>query len=686
MERVHIPFDTVDVSMKIWSRCFLCLAMALGYSQVVYAEDEVIPVEDDDVVAADIEEDDGVLELNAIEISESPEEQIRNGTRPPFAQVISQPQLQSINDWLESANGVYGDASGKGTRNVIVRGFEGRQLTYDFEGMPLDTGYDGMTGLDVLPMNWIGSGRIAHADAVPTDDVGLGGKIDLYSFSPKLFEANLELTLTGVTGSVAHGMKKGPWEWAATAGGRFSNGFYMSHAYESTKDEDGGLRDYSGRKGGNFLVKAGRELGNWGKVELISGWAQAPRGVPTGINTGYRRYWDFTSWRVAFVTTRLQWKTDILTGQVQLWATDQGNTLEAYDSPERNTQKTAVASTSIWQDDDYGGRIDLGSPVWSLGKAGYIQALFRTDLRYQRHESNEDTYALAVHTDKDSSRFYYAVRPAIDWQITPSIHTFISGNVIGAKALSQHTTQTTPQPGLEDIVNGGFSFGFDYAVIESLDLNLRVARRMRLPTLKEQFRSLPGEDLEIPTLKPETGWDMELEAHWKPTDWFALTVGVFDTEIRDLIEFRYTNQIKLAYNVAKSRIAGVDASTVLGPWYGLSLDLSYHYLYAYDLSQDHVLNDRPAHNFRFAAHYAPIDNLKFTIGGQYESKRRTEAWLSTKSAWMGQIFLLNAEIEYKLENVYLYLRGTNLTDYNYARAFGYPEPGFELMLGANLTM
>ena len=72
MERVHIPFDTVDVSMKIWSRCFLCLAMALGYSQVVYAEDEVIPVEDDDVVAADIEEDDGVLELNAIEISESP--------------------------------------------------------------------------------------------------------------------------------------------------------------------------------------------------------------------------------------------------------------------------------------------------------------------------------------------------------------------------------------------------------------------------------------------------------------------------------------------------------------------------------------------------------------------------------------------------------------------------------------
>ena len=182
----------------------------------------------------------------------------------------------------------------------------------------------------------------------------------------------------------------------------------------------------------------------------------------------------------------------------------------------------------------------------------------------------------------------------------------------------------------------------------------------------------------------EVAWDFEAEIHYRPIEEVSITVGAFDAEIDDLIVFLYTNGTKLAFNVDESRMAGVDIALSVGPFVGLTLDAAYHYLYAYDLSRDHVLNDRPAHNFRASLHYSPIDNLRLTIGCQFESKRRTEAWMSANYAWLGNVFLLDAEIEYKLEKVSLYLRGTNLTDYNYQRAFGYPEAGVNVMLGAKL--
>ena len=102
---------------------------------VLFAVLNVLPAnaQEEDIIVIDEDEDtesDGVsqtspqvLELNPIDIVETPEQQVLNGARPAFAQTIAMPRLQSVNDWLESANGVYGDASGKGTRSVIVRGF-----------------------------------------------------------------------------------------------------------------------------------------------------------------------------------------------------------------------------------------------------------------------------------------------------------------------------------------------------------------------------------------------------------------------------------------------------------------------------------------------------------------------------------------------------------------------------------
>lgn len=630
------------------------------------------------------------LELDAIEIMDSVEAEVRNGARPSFAQTITSPEVQSINDWLESANGVYGDASGKGMRSVIVRGFETRQLDVQFASMPIDSGYDGMTGLDVLPMNWISAGRIAHADATPTDGVGFGGKIDLYAFDPSKLEATVEISRSGVIGSVSHGYQYGPWRWAATIGGQYSEGFYLSHAFEPCKDEDGGLRDASDRQTLNFLVKAGRSLGTWGDLEMLAGWAQAPRSVPTGVKIDTNRYWRFSSMRIAFAMAKLRFETSVLNGQLHVWANDQGNTLEVYDDESRSTQSSKSASTSVWQDDDYGFRLDINGQPFNLGKAGFLGLMLRTDLRYQLHSAHEDTYTPVSETDKDASRIRYNVRPAIEWAFRLDMSAFVAGEAAGAVPVSQSgSDETELSVKLTEVHDGGFSVGYDYSILDNLDFKLRAARRLRLPSLKEQFRDVPetvalsGD--EISDLHPEKAWDFEAEIHWKPIDEVALTVGVFDTEIRDLIDFKYINNIKISYNVNEARLAGADIALKLGSWAGVSFDLSYHYLYAYDLSEGHELNDRPAHNFRGAIHYAPIEPLRLTLAAQFESKRRTEAWLTNKTVWLGNVFLVSAEIEYHIQHFSMYLRGTNLTDVDYSRAYGYPESGFNIMLGAKVV-
>ncbi len=646
-----------------------------------------VQVQEDDVELWMDSVEDSALELDAIEIMNTIESEVRNGARPAFAQTIVLPDVQSVNDWLESVNGVYGDPSGKGRRSVMVRGFEPRQLRIDFAGIPLDSAYEGLAAIDALPMNWISAGRVAHADASPTDAVGLGGLIDLYAFDPSLIEASFEVSRSGMVASLSHGMHYDAWRWAVTVGGSYSNGFYLSHAFNASDGENGGLRDAAEYKNANFLVKTGRSIADWGDVELMAGWSQAPREVPTGINTGTHRFWRYSSYRNAFASGRFKFDTNPIKGQLLIWAVDQGNTLEAYDDASRTTQTALDASTSVWQDDDYGFKLELNGAPFDLGAAGYLALLLRTDLRYQRHASNEAFYAPSHNIWSNASRVYFDLRPAIEWLFTPDMRFFAAGNAVGVVPASQNASSLEHNEiKLQAMYNGGFSVGFDYSILPNLDLGLRAARRLRMPTLKEQFRNVPeSKGVKLESLNPETAWDFEVEVHWSPIDEVALTVGVFDTEVHDLIDFKYINNLKIAHNVSESRIAGTDIALKLGTWAGVSFDLSYHYLYAYDLTEDHVLNDRPAHNFRGAVHYSPIDELRFTLGVQFESKRRSEAWMSSSYAWLGNVFLLNAEVEWHIEHFSMYLRGTNLTDYNYTRAVGYPEPGFELMLGGKIT-
>ena len=136
-------------------------------------------------------------------------------------------------------------------------------------------------------------------------------------------------------------------------------------------------------------------------------------------------------------------------------------------------------------------------------------------------------------------------------------------------------------------------------------LRASVGRGFRAPTMAERFVHTVAAGFEVipnPTLRPETGWSLEL-GHTTPVlGALRLDAALFWTEARDLIEpsLISADTIQLQ-NVRRARIAGLDATLLAAPIPDhLTAALAYQYL-----DTRPVLAFRPRHLVTVAADYVP---------------------------------------------------------------------------------
>jgi len=138
-------------------------------------------------------------------------------------------------------------------------------------------------------------------------------------------------------------------------------------------------------------------------------------------------------------------------------------------------------------------------------------------------------------------------------------------------------------------------------------LRASVGRGFRAPTMAERFVHTFAAGFEVipnPTLRPETGWSVEL-GHTTPVlGAVRIDAALFWTEARDLIEptlvVGAAPRIQLQ-NVTRARLAGLDATLLTTPVPGhLTAVLAYTYLDTRPL-----LAFRPRHLLTVTADYAP---------------------------------------------------------------------------------
>jgi iron complex outermembrane receptor protein len=201
-------------------------------------------------------------------------------------------------------------------------------------------------------------------------------------------------------------------------------------------------------------------------------------------------------------------------------------------------------------------------------------------------------------------------------------------------------------------------------------LRASVGRGFRAPTMAERFVHTVALDFEVipnPTLRPETGWSVEL-GHTTPVlGAVRLDAALFWTEARDLIEptlvVDTTPKIQLQ-NVTRARIAGLDATLLTAPIPDhLTASLAYQYL-----DTRPVLAFRPTHLFTVAADYVPGGSggawglgadfryasrpEKIELEGFVDARRVAVRVLDVRASWTSRQFEVRLLVANALNYVY----------------------------------
>ncbi|MGH7698990.1 MAG: TonB-dependent receptor [Gemmatimonadales bacterium] len=158
-------------------------------------------------------------------------------------------------------------------------------------------------------------------------------------------------------------------------------------------------------------------------------------------------------------------------------------------------------------------------------------------------------------------------------------------------------------------------------------------RGFRQPSIAERFvrtRAFSFDVVPNPTLVPELAWSFEIGNTLPLRHGLELDAAVFWTEATDLIEptvVSIDNALKIQFrNLARARLAGLDASLRAAPLRGLQASVGYTYLYARqlatDTTPDRPLGLRPRHLVTVTTDWS---GGPFGVGADFRYSSRPEA-------------------------------------------------------------
>jgi iron complex outermembrane receptor protein len=399
-----------------------------------------------------------------------------------------------------------------------------------------------------------------------------------------------------------------------------------------------------------------------------------------------------TDWRATVATIEHRWlpaRGVALQEAVFLGLFD--NLLDRFDDATYSTQESSDSFHSWYHDLSAGGWARLR---WSLPRGVLLR--LEVGARYERHRSEDDSGG----PEEGVSRVVILGAGQIEAPLTSDFRLVAA-------------LQTEGEAGLEE---GGvgpsgdamLSLRYEPGSRVPYSVGLSVARRSRIPSLRERFSDatgVAGERLPNPNLRPEVALHLGLDASVEPTPWLRVEATAFEAEVRDLIEQVYLDGFDRFENVFRARLAGVEVGLELSPRPWLDVEIAYQYLYARSLSragEPGPLPGRPAHQARAGLRLRPVERLEVStvlrvVGPQRFAPSSAagnwgvsgEADLSDPDLWgtLGAYVAWDARIEGEpRDGIRLWIQATNLLDANFQNRYGYPEPGWQLWVGTRLEI
>lgn len=586
-------------------------------------------------------------------------------------------------DALEAMPGVIVARTGaRNERTLFVRGFDVKHVPLFMDGIPIYSMYDGYS--DFGRFTTFDISRIALSRGAASVLYGpntMGGAINVITKRPENpFEANggtgtASGGVTTVYGNV--GTHQGPW-YLQGGGSYVDRGdFKLSHDFKPSETEGGGDRDNSSVTDRKVSLKVGYQPFEGDEYAVSYSVQEAEKESPTytGDDPSERpRYWRWPQWD----KRSLYFNSKTTVGsysyiKTRLYGDAYDNSLFSYDDATYTTQARRSSFRSWHNDDTLGGALEVGTRRFD-GHTLKSALHYKRD-RHREHDAGEpvqtlrdEYYSAAVEdTILLSDAWSMLAGMSYDWQVGLEAQDF-NGDTGEMYAMeTEDTGAFNPQVSLfYDVQNTGLAY-------------LSMARKSRLPTLKDRYSYRLGRALPNPGLDPERSTNYEV-GYEGDTEILAFKGALFLSDIEDYIQAvtmpdpeRAGATLEQNRNVGEVLLYGAEGQLIATLPRGLRAGLGYTYTQWDNRSGSDKITGVPAHKITTYAHSPLGERAGLTVSAEYTSGRysTSDGVRETHGFTLVDIradctLFAGFKLDVGVDNVF---------DTNYAAEEGYPEAG-----------
>lgn len=578
-----------------------------------------------------------------------------------------------------------------GPRNeqtVSVRGFDSRQVPVFIDGIPQYVPYDGNVDLARFTTFDLSEIRVAKGAASLLYGPNImGGAINLVTRKPvKELEGNVRIGIaTGSERLVAAnvGTNQGLWYLQAGLSYLEADSFKLARGFNDGKaaaTDTRHRRDNAYRTDQKGSFKLGFTPNDTDEYALGYTKQEGEKGNPVyaGKNTNESlRYWQWPTWdkeSIYFLSST---------------ALDDSNTIKLRAYQDKYENALSMYSDSSYQERDEYSPYD--DKTYGAAIEWVNTSIDQHELHLAiHHKDDRHNDGLKKYRDVTQS---IAVEDMITLTDTWRVRVGASHEEREARKVYQYDKGTTRATnGLLEIIHD---------LNENVEVFGSIAKKTRLPTLKDRYSARLGRALPNPDLKPEVARHAELGLRGKPwTDAYGEAV-VFYSGIRDEIQTATTNVLTCgkkgkdacdqAQNIGKTRHRGIELSLEQSLGEQWRLGGAYTYLKRDNLSDSSVkLTDTPTHKLFAHASWLPIERLELQVNLDAE-KGRTIGYREAKGTpdsypTLSGFAVAGFKSTYRIQDGLSVEAGIrNINNKNYEYSDGYPMPGRTWFAGANYS-
>lgn len=580
----------------------------------------------------------------------------------------------NVGDALNLLSGVSLSTNARNEKTVAIRGFDARQVPLYIDGIPVYVPYDGYVDFNRFTTSDLAAIQVAKGfSSVAYGANTLGGAINLVSRKPTaLMEGDASVGFgSGSERQVSANVGTNQGLWYLQAGVSYidSDGFPLSSDFRPTATEDGGMRNNAYRKDRKLSFKVGYTPAGGDEYALSYYKQHGEKGQPPSTNPVGARYWQWPYWNKESVyvvsQTRLGQQERL---KLRLYHDSYDNEITSFTNGSYSTIKTSGQGSvsggrSIYNDHTNGGAVELESfrlAAHSLRfvasyKADEHQELDARGVRTTWYKDAlwtlgaEDSIALNAATELSLGASRNALRP-------DTVYSAGNGYTL---------------PG--DQSANDLQAGLFHKLAPESRVYATVARKSRLPTLKDRYSQRLGTYIENPALRAEEAMNYEL-GYQATVRGLALDAAVFYSDVKDKIQSvaNVAGVRAQMRNAGRAHIKGVElgARGRAGAW--LDFGGNYTYTNMKNISDRAIrLTDVPRHKLTAHAVLHAARQVDVVAIAEANSGR----WVSNTLELKGFATVNLKAVVRPLPALSLEAGVSNLGDRNVALADGFPGAG-----------